>query len=58
MLGGLAAAALADAWPMRLGGAAMVLGASVALGVTGKPARRLGWFLAALGAVAVLASCL
>ncbi|RAK55208.1 hypothetical protein DJ017_12100 [Phenylobacterium soli] len=58
MLGGLVAAALADTWPVRLGGAAMVIGASVALAVTGRRARQLSWGLAALGAVAVLASCI
>lgn len=58
MLGGLAAAALADSWPVRLGGAAMVIGASVALAVTERRARRMGWLLAALGAVAVIAGCL
>lgn len=58
MLGGLGAAALAEDWPMRLGGAAMVLGAAVALAVTGQRARRLGWLLAALGAAAVVASLL
>ncbi len=58
MLGGLAAAALADSWPVRLGGAAMVIGASVALAVTERRARRIGWLIAALGAVAVVAGCL
>jgi len=54
MLVGLAAAALADGWPVRLGGAAMVAGASVALAATGHRARRIAWMLVALGALAVL----
>jgi hypothetical protein len=54
MAGGLGAVAVADAWPMRLGGMAMVIGASLALGVTGRRGRRAAWTLAALGAAAVL----
>lgn len=56
MLAGLAAAALADGWSVRLGGAAMVAGASAALAATGQRARRVAWTLATLGALAVLAS--
>lgn len=58
MLAGLVAAVLAETWPVRLGGAAMVAGASLALAMNGKRARRLGWALAAVGAVAVMAGCL
>lgn len=55
MVTGLAVVALAETWAMRLGGAAMVLGASLALAVTGARAQTLGWGLALAGAVAVLA---
>jgi hypothetical protein len=55
MAGGLAAVALAESWAMRLGGAAMVIGASLALAVTGPRARGLGWGLALIGGVAVAA---
>lgn len=58
MLVGLAAAALADGWLARLGGAAMVAGASVALAATGHRTQRIAWTLAALGAFAVLAGWL
>lgn len=58
MLAGLVATALADNWPVRLGGVAMVIGASLALALTGVRARRMAWALAALGAVAVVAGCL
>jgi hypothetical protein len=54
MVGGLVAVALAQGWPMRLGGAAMVLGAAAVLGSSRDRARRIGWTLAGLGAVAVL----
>jgi hypothetical protein len=57
MVAGLAAAALAGDWPVRIGGAAMVIGASAALAVTGPRSRWLAWALAGLGAVAVLAAC-
>lgn len=57
MVAGLAAAALASDWTMRLGGMTMVVGASVALAVTGRRARVLAWALAALGGVAVLSGC-
>jgi len=56
MVVGLAGAALADGWPTRIGGMAMVVGASVALAVTGRRARVMGWVLAALGLVAVVAA--
>lgn len=58
MVFGLAAVAVADTWVMRLGGAGMVAGASVALALTGHIARRLGWGVALLGGVVVLASWL
>lgn len=58
MIGGLGVAAVAQAWPMRLGGMAMVIGASVVLGWTGRRARRIGWTLASLGALMVLVACL
>lgn len=58
MIAGLAAAALASGWPMRLGGAGMVIGASVAIGLTGRRVRTLGWTLALAGALAVLVACL
>jgi hypothetical protein len=57
MAAGLVAVALAESLPLRLGGAAMVIGASLALALTGARARRLAWTLAALGAVAVVTSC-
>lgn len=53
MVGGLVAAALATDWPARLGGAAMVAGAAVALALTGKRARWCAWGLAGLGLVVV-----
>ncbi|THD80985.1 MAG: hypothetical protein E7812_06160 [Phenylobacterium sp.] len=58
MVAGLAGAALAQSWPPRLGGAAMVIGAAVALAVTDRRARWLAWSLAALGALAVLVGLL
>lgn len=58
MIGGLGAAAVAQAWPMRLGGMAMVVGASVVLGWTGRRVRWIGWTLASLGALVVLVACL
>jgi hypothetical protein len=58
MAAGLAAAALAEGWPMRLGGAAMVIGASAALATTGRRARWLAWTLAGLGALVVAATYL
>jgi len=58
MVAGLAAVALADTWAMRLGGAAMVIGASVALALTGYVARGLGWGLALLGGAVVLVAWL
>jgi hypothetical protein len=58
MLAGLAAAALGQGWPTRLGAAAMVLGSALVLGLTGRGARRAGWTMAALGAVAVVTGCL
>ncbi|MDB5419473.1 MAG: hypothetical protein JWP50_2892 [Phenylobacterium sp.] len=58
MLAGLAAMALAEGWAVRLGGAAMVAGASVALAATGQRVRRMAWTLVALGALAVLAGWL
>lgn len=51
---GLAVVALAATWPLRLGGAAMVIGASLALAVTGARARAFAWALALLGICAVL----
>ena len=56
MVAGLAGAALAQSWPPRLGGAAMVIGAAVALAVTDRRARWCAWGLAGLGAVAILVS--
>jgi len=58
MVVGLAAAAVAETWAMRLGGGAMVFGASLALAVTGTRARTLGWGLALLGAIAAMAAWL
>jgi hypothetical protein len=58
MAAGLAVVAVADTWPVRLGGAAMVIGASLALAVTGSRARTMGWGLALLGVIAVLAGWL
>ena len=46
MTAGLGAVALGEAWPIRLGGIAMVIGASAALALTGKVARRMAWTLA------------
>jgi len=54
MVGGLVAAAMAETWAMRLGGSAMVVGASIVLAVTGSSARALGWVVAVGGALAVL----
>jgi len=54
MVIGLAAVAVAETWAMRLGGTAMVAGASIALAVTGSRVRALGWALAVVGALAVL----
>jgi hypothetical protein len=54
MVAGLMAVALAETWAMRLGGTAMVVGASIVLAVTGSRTRGLGWTLAGLGALAVL----
>jgi hypothetical protein len=54
MVGGLVAAALATGWPVRLGGAAMVAGAALALAVTSRRARWCAWGLAGLGLVAVV----
>jgi len=56
MVAGLVVAALAQGWAVRLGGAAMVVGASAALAVTGKRARWLAWALAGLGLLAVAAT--
>lgn len=58
MVGGLIAAAVAQAWPMRLGGMAMVVGASIVLGWTGRRVRWIAWTLASLGALVVLVACL
>ena len=54
MVAGLAAVAVAETWAMRLGGTAMVVGASIVLAITGSRARTLGWALAVIGALAVL----
>jgi hypothetical protein len=56
MAAGLVAVALAETWVMRIGGAAMVIGASLALAVTEPRARGVGWALALIGGVAVLAA--
>lgn len=53
MVAGLIAVAVAQAWAARIGGGAMVIGASLALALTGLRARALAWALAAFGAVAV-----
>jgi hypothetical protein len=45
---------MAETWAMRLGGTAMVVGASIVLAVTGSGVRALGWALAVGGALAVL----
>jgi len=58
MIAGLAAMAVADTWIVRFGGAAMVVGASVALALTGYVARWLGWGLAVLGGAMVLVAWL
>jgi hypothetical protein len=58
MVAGLVAVAVADGWAMRLGGSAMVIGGSLAPAVTAPRARGVGWALALMGAVAVLAACL
>jgi hypothetical protein len=55
MVAGLVAVAVAEGWAMRLGGAAMVIGASLALALTGPRARGIGWAMALLGATAVVA---
>lgn len=55
MAAGLAAFALAETWPMRLGGAVMVIGPSLALALTSARARVFGWALALVGIGAVLA---
>ena len=57
MVIGLMAVAIAADWPVRLGGIAMVAGASAALAVTGRASRRMAWTLAALGVTAVLVGC-
>jgi hypothetical protein len=54
MVAGLAAVALAETWAMRLGGTAMVVGASIVLAVTGSQVRAFGWTLAVVGALGVL----
>jgi hypothetical protein len=54
MVGGLVAAALANDWPLRLGGAAMVAGAALALAVTGRRSRWWAWGLAGLGLLVVV----
>lgn len=54
LVGGLAAAALASDWPGRVGGAAMVMGAGLALALTSDRARWLAWALAVVGLAAVL----
>jgi hypothetical protein len=54
MVGGLVAVAMAETWAMRLGGTAMVVGASIVLAVTGSGVRALGWAFAVGGALAVL----
>jgi hypothetical protein len=56
MVAGLAAVAVAESWAMRLGGVAMVIGASLALAVTDPRARALGLALALIGGLAVLAA--
>lgn len=56
MVAGLVAAALASDWLMRLGGGAMVIGGAVALGMTGRRARRVALGLALVGAAAVAAA--
>jgi len=54
MVVGLVAAALANGWPVRIGGAAMVVGAALALAITGRRARWWAWGLAGLGLAVVL----
>jgi hypothetical protein len=54
MVAGLAAAALAQTWLIRLGGAAMVAGAAAALAVTDPRWRRVGWGIGLAGLAAVL----
>jgi hypothetical protein len=54
MAAGLAVAALAGNWAVRLGGAAMVGGAAAALAVTGTRARWCGWGVALAGLVVVV----
>lgn len=58
MIGGLFAAALASGWTMRVGGGAMVLGASLVLAVTDRRGRAVAWTLAALGGLVVMAGWL
>jgi hypothetical protein len=58
MVAGLVAVAVAETWAMRLGGAAMVIGASLALALTGPRARAIGWAVALLGATAVVTAWL
>ena len=54
MVAGLVAAALAQTWLIRAGGAVMVIGGAAALAVTDKRVRRAAWVVGLIGLATVL----